>query len=111
MATKQPNFSFEREDGAAVISIEGDFTYDYIADFNRLARDLLTGAEAPKRFTIDMDRCGFVDSGCMGAMASLQSRLAAAGGSLRVINASSVVKQTMKRIRLDSIISITGKKK
>ena len=110
MGKKPAIFKAEGSGECVVVSISGDFTYEHTSEFKTLLKGL-TGGRKARKIDLDLAECGFVDSGCMGAMAQAQKELSARGGGLLIVNPQPEVLKAMRRIRLDAVIPIKGKKK
>jgi anti-anti-sigma factor len=111
MVEKAAHFRSEKAKDGIAIYVEGEFTYENTGAFRTLVKKLITGHAGPVKIKLDLANCPFVDSGCMGAMAQVHKELKSRGGELLIVNANHAVLEAMRRIRLDSIISVKGKKK
>lgn len=110
MANSPTMFKAVKDVDCAVISVTGEFTFEHTGEFRSLLKKL-TGQDKLRNISLDLTECGFVDSGCMGAMAQAQKELSARGGSLLIVNARHEVHKAMRQIRLDAVIPIKGIKK
>jgi anti-anti-sigma factor len=108
---KATHFRTERDKGAVTIRVEGEFTYEHTGTFRTLVKKLIGECDCAPKIKLDLADCPFVDSGCMGAMAQVHKELNSKGGELLIVNAKPAVAEAMRRIRLDTIIPVKGKKK
>ncbi|MFA6450228.1 MAG: STAS domain-containing protein [bacterium] len=111
MAEKATMFRTMKAKGSVTIYVDGDFTYEHTGAFKTQVKKLIAECECVPKIRLDLADCSFVDSGCMGVMAHVQKELNSKGGELRVVNAAPLVLEAMRRIRLDAILPIRGKKK
>lgn len=111
MAEQPTSFAAGGAKGADTVFVRGDFTYERTGEFLSLIRKLAGGRGKAPKIRVDLADCPFVDSGCMGAMAQAQKELIARGGEMRVVNAQPQVLEAMRRIRLDAVLPVRGKKK
>ena len=107
MGNKPAMFSTEESADCAVISVSGEFTYEATGEFKSLVK-IMSEGRAARRISLNLAECGFVDSGCMGAMAQAHKELSARGGVLLIVNPQPEVLKAMRRIRLDVVIPIKG---
>jgi anti-anti-sigma factor len=109
MGKKPAMFRAEESADCSVISVSGEFTYEDTGEFKSIVK-IMSDGRAARRISLDLAECGFVDSGCMGAMAQAQKELSARGGGLLIVNPQPEVLKAMCRIRLDVVIPIEGKR-
>jgi anti-anti-sigma factor len=111
MAKKVTIFRAEKSRDAVTVHVLGDFTYENTGAFTALVKKLIGENTVALKIKLDLTDCPFVDSGCMGVMAQMHKELKARGGELRIVNVDPVVLEAMRRIRLETIIPVKGKKK
>ena len=73
---------------------------DFKKDCEEVWKPGITGA------TLDLSQVAFVDSSGIGALLSLQKRLAPAGGSVRLHNVQQPVQSVIELLRLHRIFEI-----
>jgi len=107
-AKKEVLFSLKRKDDWNVISINGEFTYESTGAFRKIVRESAAGSKKPSNISIDLEKCSFVDSGCLGAIAQIHKELNDVGGTVRITNPCANVLKSLRQIRLDAIIPIVN---
>ncbi len=108
MVEQLTSFAAEETKGTDTVRVRGDFTYERTGEFLSLIRKLAGASGKAPKIRLDLADCPFVDSGCMGAMAQAQKELTARGGEMRIVNAQPQVLESMRRIRLDAVLSVRG---
>jgi len=111
MQDNSPHFIVEEHDGEKRIRVVGELNYYHFAEFKDTLRHHLEAKSCPLSFVLDMEECPFIDSGCLGMIAEFKKEVDRRGCSLRIENVNDHVGEAMRRIRLDTIITITGKEK
>ncbi len=109
METRKPEINIERGEENNTVRVSGELTYYHMSELRDFLRIGLE-RDPSKNFVFDLAECTFVDSGCMGLMVEFKMELEKRGSDMSIINVSILVEEAMKRIGMDSIVSIKRKK-
>mgnify|MGYP006287508935 CR=1 FL=1 len=110
MEENSPRFSFVENGNEKRIVVSGELSYYHLGAFRDALRYYLDREQCPLNFILDLHQCDFVDSGCLGMIAEFKKEVDRRGCSLRIENVSPHVSEAMRRIRLHTIIDISGMK-
>ena len=86
-----------------IISVDGNFKFDLVADFRAAYTD-----EDPKAdFTVDLRTTVAMDSSALGMLLNMKAFLKKADGEIKIINASGSVRKVLLISRFDKKFTIS----
>lgn len=91
-------------DGATRIGVSGHLVYANRQEFKQLALDQLERGD--RVFVLDLLRCGYIDSACLGVIVSISKKIHDAGGQLRIEGLNEDLVTLFRLTKLDTFLTI-----
>jgi len=98
------SFTTKKQDGVVVMEIEGQLN---VGNRQELKQKMLDELEkGGKKFLIDFDKTGYIDSSGLGVLVSLSKKIREQGGELRLANLNDDLKTLFELTKLDTLFQI-----
>jgi anti-sigma B factor antagonist len=98
------SFTTKKQDGVVVMEIEGQLI---VGNRQELKQKMLDELEkGGKKFLIDFDKTGYIDSSGLGVLVSLSKKIREQGGELRLANLNDDLKTLFELTKLDTLFQI-----
>ena len=99
-------FEVKKEGDVTVLDVEGQLIVGNRQELKQMVLDELEGGE--KRFLIDFDRTGYIDSSGLGVLVSLSKKIREQGGELRLANLNEDLRTLFELTKLDTLFRIAN---
>ena len=97
-------FAIKKHDGVVVVDVDGQLI---VSNRQELKQKLLDELErGGKKFLIDFEKTGYIDSSGLGVLVSLSKRIREQGGELRLANLNEDLKTLFELTKLDTLFQI-----
>ena len=97
-------FEVIKEDDVTILDVEGQLIVGNRQELKQKVLDELEGGE--RRFLIDFDRTGYIDSSGLGVLVSLSKKIRENGGELRLANLNEDLRTLFELTKLDTLFQI-----
>ena len=97
-------FEVMKEGDVTVLDVEGQLIVGNRQELKQKVLDELESGE--KRFLIDFDRTGYIDSSGLGVLVSLSKKIREQGGELRLANLNEDLRTLFELTKLDTLFQI-----
>lgn len=98
------NFRIRRTDAIAIVEVEGQLV---VSNRQELKQEVLEALEAGgRKFLIDFQKTGYIDSSGLGILVRLSKRIREEGGELRLANLNEDLRSLFELTRLDTVFTI-----
>jgi anti-sigma B factor antagonist len=97
-------FEVKKEGDVTVLDVEGQLIVGNRQELKQKVLDELEGGE--KRFLIDFDKTGYIDSSGLGVLVSLSKKIREQGGELRLANLNEDLRTLFELTKLDTLFQI-----
>ncbi|NIP83456.1 MAG: anti-sigma factor antagonist, partial [Gemmatimonadetes bacterium] len=97
-------FEVNKEGDVTVLDVEGQLIVGNRQELKQKVLDELESGE--KRFLIDFDRTGYIDSSGLGVLVSLSKKIREQGGELRLANLNEDLRTLFELTKLDTLFRI-----
>ena len=99
------SFEVKKQNGITVIDVEGQLI---VGNRQELKQKVLQELESGERkFLIDFDRTGYIDSSGLGVLVSLSKKIREQGGELRLANLNEDLRTLFELTKLDTLFQIS----
>ena len=98
-------FSKARNDGVAVLKVEGQLIVGNRQELKNLVQEGLDQGE--RKFVIDCSTTGYIDSSGLGALVSLSKKVREQGGELRIAGLNEDLRALFELTKLDTLFHIS----
>lgn len=99
-------FEVTKQDGVTVLDVEGQLIVGNRQELKQKVLDELEGGE--RKFLIDFDRTGYIDSSGLGVLVSLSKKIREQGGELRLANLNEDLRTLFELTKLDTLFQISS---
>ncbi|MDX1674140.1 MAG: STAS domain-containing protein [Longimicrobiales bacterium] len=97
-------FEVSREGDVTVLDVEGQLIVGNRQELKQMVLDRLE--EGEKRFLVDFDKTGYIDSSGLGVLVSLSKKIREQGGELRLANLNEDLRTLFELTKLDTLFQI-----
>lgn len=101
-------FSVAKQDGVTVVDVEGQLIVGNRQELKQRVLEELDGGE--RRFVIDFQETGYIDSSGLGVLVSLSKKIREQGGELRLSGLNEDLRTLFELTKLDTLFRITDSK-
>ena len=102
------SFSLVKQDGVTVVDVEGQLIVGNRQELKQKVLDELESGE--RRFVIDFENTGYIDSSGLGVLVSLSKKIREQGGELRLSGLNEDLRTLFELTKLDTLFRITATK-
>lgn len=99
------SFDLTKEQDVAVVDVEGQLIVGNRQELKQKVLEELEGGE--RRFLIDFQNTGYIDSSGLGVLVSLSKRIREKGGELRLANLNEDLRTLFELTKLDTLFQIS----
>ena len=99
------SFEVTKQDGITLIDVEGQLIVGNRQELKQKVLQELEGGE--RKFLIDFDRTGYIDSSGLGVLVSLSKKIREQGGDLRLANLNEDLRTLFELTKLDTLFQIS----
>ena len=99
------SFSMQHENGVLVVDVDGQLVVSNRQELKQKVLDELEGGE--RKFLIDFEKTGYIDSSGLGVLVSLSKKIREQGGELRLVSLNDDLKTLFELTKLDTLFQIT----
>lgn len=99
-------FQVTEENGVTIIDVEGQLIVGNRQELKQKVLDKLEGGA--RKFLIDFDNTGYIDSSGLGVLVSLSKKIREQGGELRLANLNEDLKTLFELTKLDTLFHISS---
>lgn len=99
------SFEVTKKDGITVIDVEGQLIVGNRQELKQKVLQELENGE--RKFLIDFDRTGYIDSSGLGVLVSLSKKIREQGGELRLANLNEDLRTLFELTKLDTLFQIS----
>ena len=110
-ASSHPNttvimsFTMQRERDVLVVDVDGQLIVGNRQEMKQKVLDALESGE--RKFLIDFEKTGYIDSSGLGVLVSLSKKIREQGGELRLANLNEDLKTLFELTKLDTLFQIS----
>ena len=97
-------FDVLKEGDITILDVEGQLIVGNRQELKQHVLDELEGGE--RKFLIDFDRTGYIDSSGLGVLVSLSKKIREEGGELRLANLNEDLRTLFELTKLDTLFQI-----
>ena len=97
-------FEVTKQGDVTVLDVEGQLIVGNRQELKQKVLEELEGGE--RRFLIDFDRTGYIDSSGLGVLVSLSKKIREQGGELRLANLNEDLRTLFELTKLDTLFQI-----
>jgi anti-sigma B factor antagonist len=101
-------FSVTKQDGVTMVDVEGQLIVGNRQELKQKVLEELEGGE--RRFVIDFQETGYIDSSGLGVLVSLSKKIREQGGELRLSGLNEDLRTLFELTKLDTLFKITHTK-
>ena len=98
------SFSIDKRGDIVVVDVEGQLIVGNRQELKQKVLQELEGGE--RKFLIDFDRTGYIDSSGLGVLVSLSKKIREQGGDLRLANLNEDLRTLFELTKLDTLFQI-----
>ncbi len=99
-------FEVTKQDDVTILDVEGQLIVGNRQELKQKVLDELEGGE--RRFLIDFERTGYIDSSGLGVLVSLSKKIREQGGELRLANLNEDLRTLFELTKLDTLFQISN---
>lgn len=99
-------FEVKKQDDVTVLDVEGQLIVGNRQELKKKVLDELESGE--RKFLIDFDRTGYIDSSGLGVLVSLSKKIREQGGELRLANLNADLRTLFELTKLDTLFQISN---
>jgi len=99
-------FQVSEKDGVTVIDVEGQLIVGNRQELKQKVLDKLE--DGARKFLIDFENTGYIDSSGLGVLVSLSKKIREQGGELRLANLNEDLKTLFELTKLDTLFHISN---
>ena len=99
------SFSMQQQNGVLVVDVDGQLVVSNRQELKQKVLDELEGGE--RKFLIDFEKTGYIDSSGLGVLVSLSKKIREQGGELRLANLNDDLKTLFELTKLDTLFQIS----
>ena len=99
-------FEVTKQDDVTVLDVEGQLIVGNRQELKQKVLEELENGE--RRFLIDFDRTGYIDSSGLGVLVSLSKKIREQGGELRLANLNDDLRTLFELTKLDTLFQISS---
>ncbi|HUG41948.1 MAG TPA: STAS domain-containing protein [Longimicrobiales bacterium] len=99
-------FEVTKQGDVTVLDVEGQLIVGNRQELKQKVLEELEGGE--RRFLIDFDRTGYIDSSGLGVLVSLSKKIREQGGELRLANLNEDLRTLFELTKLDTLFQISS---
>ena len=99
-------FEVTKQGDVTVLDVEGQLIVGNRQELKQKVLEELESGE--KRFLIDFDRTGYIDSSGLGVLVSLSKKIREQGGELRLANLNDDLRTLFELTKLDTLFQISS---
>jgi anti-sigma B factor antagonist len=99
-------FEVSKQSDVTVLDVEGQLIVGNRQELKQKVLEELEGGE--RRFLIDFDRTGYIDSSGLGVLVSLSKKIREQGGELRLANLNEDLRTLFELTKLDTLFQISS---
>lgn len=99
-------FEVTKQDDVTILDVEGQLIVGNRQELKQKVLDELEGGE--RKFLIDFDRTGYIDSSGLGVLVSLSKKIREQGGELRLANLNEDLRTLFELTKLDTLFQISN---
>ena len=99
------SFSMHREGEVLVVDVDGQLIVGNRQEMKQKVLDALEGGD--RKFLIDFEKTGYIDSSGLGVLVSLSKKIREQGGELRLANLNDDLKTLFELTKLDTLFQIS----
>ena len=99
-------FELTKQGDVTVLDVEGQLIVGNRQELKQKVLEELENGE--KRFLIDFDRTGYIDSSGLGVLVSLSKKIREQGGELRLANLNDDLRTLFELTKLDTLFQISS---
>lgn len=97
-------FELEKEGGITILDVEGQLIVGNRQELKQKVLAELEGGE--RKFLIDFEQTGYIDSSGLGVLVSLSKKIREQGGELRLANLNEDLRTLFELTKLDTLFQI-----
>jgi anti-sigma B factor antagonist len=99
-------FEVTKQDDVTVLDVEGQLIVGNRQELKQKVLDELESGD--RKFLIDFDRTGYIDSSGLGVLVSLSKKIREQGGELRLANLNADLRTLFELTKLDTLFQISN---
>lgn len=99
-------FEVTKQDDVTILDVEGQLIVGNRQELKQKVLDELESGE--RKFLIDFDRTGYIDSSGLGVLVSLSKKIREQGGELRLANLNEDLRTLFELTKLDTLFQISN---
>lgn len=99
-------FEVTKQDDVTILDVEGQLIVGNRQELKQKVLDELENGE--RKFLIDFDRTGYIDSSGLGVLVSLSKKIREQGGELRLANLNEDLRTLFELTKLDTLFQISN---
>ena len=99
-------FEVNKQDDVTILDVEGQLIVGNRQELKQKVLDELENGE--RKFLIDFDRTGYIDSSGLGVLVSLSKKIREQGGELRLANLNEDLRTLFELTKLDTLFQISN---
>ncbi len=97
-------FQVTKSDGVTVVVVEGQLIVGNRQELKQKVLEELEGGE--RKFVVDFDKTGYIDSSGLGVLVSLSKKIREQGGELRLAGLNEDLRTLFELTKLDTLFKI-----
>ncbi|MEJ2185025.1 MAG: STAS domain-containing protein [Gemmatimonadota bacterium] len=99
------SFEVTKQDGITIVDVEGQLI---VGNRQELKQKVLAELEkGDRKFLIDFEKTGYIDSSGLGVLVSLSKKIREQGGELRLANLNEDLRTLFELTKLDTLFQIS----
>jgi anti-sigma B factor antagonist len=99
-------FEVTKQDDVTILDVEGQLIVGNRQELKQKVLEELENGE--RKFLIDFERTGYIDSSGLGVLVSLSKKIREHGGELRLANLNEDLRTLFELTKLDTLFQITN---
>jgi anti-sigma B factor antagonist len=99
-------FEVTKQDDVTILDVEGQLIVGNRQELKQKVLEELESGE--RRFLIDFERTGYIDSSGLGVLVSLSKKIREQGGELRLANLNEDLRTLFELTKLDTLFQISN---
>ncbi len=99
-------FQVTKENDVTVVAVEGQLIVGNRQELKQKVLDELENGE--RKFVVDFDQTGYIDSSGLGVLVSLSKKIREQGGELRLAGLNEDLRTLFELTKLDTLFKIAG---
>lgn len=99
-------FQVTKENDVTVVTVEGQLIVGNRQELKQKVLDELENGE--RKFVVDFDQTGYIDSSGLGVLVSLSKKIREQGGELRLAGLNEDLRTLFELTKLDTLFKIAG---